>query len=278
MNEAHGFVRVGGSRLFYRAFGKPDRGTVLGLHGTGGTNAYLTPLTDMVQFGYRVVLYDQLGCGRSGKPRGKELYTESRVVEEVEALRRALRLGRVHLFGNSSGGAIALDFALRYPRSVRSLVVSSGFASKELRDKEGTRIELRMPKAVRAIWAEFQSSGDLENPDYLKAVDFFAKRHICRLRVWPYDFWYMIQHLSYPVEEDTRLKGWDVTPRLREIKVPCLVTVGKYDLVPPKCARTIHHGIRGSKLVEFRKSAHVAFWEEREQYMEILHDFLDKIN
>lgn len=274
MDQAQGYVRVGGLRLFYRSFGEGSEGTVLALHGTGGTHAYLTPLADLVQFGYRVVLFDQRGLGRSSKPRGARHYTERQAVEEVEGIRRALKLGKVHLFGNSYGGALALDVALRYPRSLRSLVVSSGYSSEPFLVREFARMTL--PKWVKKTLARYEATGDFQHPKYLEAFDVVWRSHYCRLPVWPYEFWYMIKHANFAVEHQ-RMKGWDITARLPEIKLPSLITVGKYDSVTPKCSRVIHHGIRGSTLVVFEESSHVAFWEERSRYMDVLHRFLDKV-
>jgi len=73
------------------------------------------------------------------------------------------------------------------------------------------------------------------------------------------------------------LRYWDVSDRLHEIRVPSLVTCGKYDEVSPKEARNIHKGIRGSKLAVFQNSSHLALWEERDRYIEVLRNFLDGV-
>src|SRR5256712_13656149 len=122
MEPIEGYVKILGFNLFYRTYGRPTKGTVLGLHGgPGATPDYLLSLEDLAQFGYRVVLMDQLGCGKSDRPRGTGLYTIAHNVEEVEGVRRALRLGTVHLMGSSYGGAPAIATALKDPRDPRGL-------------------------------------------------------------------------------------------------------------------------------------------------------------
>src|SRR5439155_12466983 len=92
---AKGKVSVLGYRLFWESFGSPDRGTVLCLHGGPGVpHGYLTCLADLTSFGYRSVFYDQLGVGKSDRPRGPTLFTIDRAVDEAEGVRKALRLGR----------------------------------------------------------------------------------------------------------------------------------------------------------------------------------------
>jgi len=258
---------------------------VLGLHGGDGcTLDSLLPLADLVQFGYRVVLYDQLGCGRSERPRGAKYYTEGRAVEEVEELRKALRLGPIHLFGNSYGGALALDVALRYQSSLRSLLVSSGFANLSLLVEEQRRLFSRLPKGIRETIVKYEARGDFTNPRYLAALDVWWRKHSCRLRVWPYEVHHLGEtRLDYMVHVPQglmkkRLKGWDITNRLGEIDAPCLIITGKYDAVPAKCVEPLHRGIHGSRLVVFPDGSHLQMWEDRVRFVEIVRDFLKRVS
>src|SRR5947209_20290062 len=122
MEPTEGYVKILGFNLFYRSYGKPTKGTVLCLHGgPGATHDYLLSLEDLAQFGYRVVLMDQLGCGKSERPRGTSLYTIAHNVEEDEGDRQDLELGKGHLMGSSYGGALTIATALNYHRNVRIL-------------------------------------------------------------------------------------------------------------------------------------------------------------
>jgi len=288
MEPSEGYVKVLGFRLFYRTYGKPTKGTVLCLHGgPGATHDYLLSLEDLAQFGYQVVMIDQLGCGKSDRPHGTSLYTIPHNVEEVEAVRAALRLGKVHLMGSSYGGALAIATALKYQRRLKSLVVTGGLASVPLTVREMRRLIGRLPPKVRATIAKYEAMEDYGNPRYLAAVAEFYRRHVCRLPVWPREVVYSFDHISKPVyytmngpNEFTiigTIKDWDVTDQLPTIKLPTLVTVGRYDEVTPRVAGEIHDGIRGSRLVQFEKSAHLAMWEERAHYIEVVRDFLEGV-
>jgi len=115
-------------------------------------------------------------------------------------------------------------------------------------------------------------------------VEVFYSNFVCRLPEWPEEVTRTLNGLSTPVyytmngpNEFTiigNLKDWDVTARLPEIKVPTLVTVGKYDEVTPKIAETIHKKISGSKLVLFENSSHLAMWEEQESYLRTVREFI----
>ncbi|MFY9605338.1 MAG: proline iminopeptidase-family hydrolase [Thermoplasmata archaeon] len=277
MEPSEGYINVLGCNIYYRSFGRPDKGTVLALSGGPfGVHNGLLPMADLVQFGYRIVMYDYLGCGRSDRPKNAKYYTQSRTVDEVEGVRRALRPGRVHLLGLSYGGALALDVALRYPKSLRSLVISSGFAS----NAHHSEWNPHLPRGIRDTITRYSDKGDFKNPKYLAAKEVFNRTQLCRLRVWPYDLWYGLKLLyDDNIGDDLpdRLEGWDITDRLPEIRLPCLITAGKYDLESPKSARAIHRGVRGSKLVMFENCSHAALWEDRVRFMEVVRDFLDGV-
>jgi proline iminopeptidase len=288
VEPAERYVKVLGFKLFVRSYGEPAKGTILCLHGgPGATHDYLLSLEDLAQFGYRVVLMDQLGCGKSERPRGTSLYSIEHNVEEVEGVRTALRLGKIHLLGSSYGGALAIATALKYQRNLRSLIITGGLASVPLTVREMNRLIKRLPPKTRAAIAKYEAAKDYENPKYLAAVMEFYRRYVCRLPIWPKEVVYSFDHISRPVYHTMNgpneftiigtIKDWDVTDQLPKIRLPTLITVGRYDEVTPAVARSIHRGIQGSKLVQFEKSAHLAMWEERARYIQVVRDFLDGV-
>jgi len=282
---AKGRVPVLGYRLFWESFGAPDRGTVLCLHGGPGVpHGYLTCLADLTRFGYRIVFYDQLGVGKSDRPRGTSLFTIERAVEEAEGVRKALRLGRIHLLGNSYGGMLALAYAIKYQRNLRSLVVASGLPSVPVVNAELRRLVRTLPIPVQRTIDRLERREAFDDPGYARAAMAFYRRHICRLPTWPRELTRAMKELSRPVYRTMwgpsefaiqgSLRYWDITNQLPTIQVPTLVTGGKYDEIPPRIARTIHRGIRGSKLAIFPNSSHLPMWEERERYMQVVGEFL----
>jgi proline iminopeptidase len=263
-------------------------GTILCLHGGPGVDHWTEiNMADLAPLGYRVVWYDQLGCGRSEKPRSYRDYTIERSADEAEGVRRHLRLGRVHLWGHSYGGALALQTILRHPRGFVSLVVSSGFATTEEWVAELRRLISRLPAKMRMAIEAGEAKGKYDDPRYKKATAEFMRRHFTDLRVAPYNM--AIATVNSKImrtmtgDPDSfvvtgNLAAWNVARKLNQIRVPTLVTVGARDLVTPPCARTIHRGIRGSRLVLFKKSGHDALFKERDLYMETIRNFLDNVS
>lgn len=285
MNPVEGRVSILGFDIFFRQFGRPLRGEVLGLHGgPGATHDYLLPLADLASHGYRVTLYDQLGCGRSEVPKDTSLFVPERYVEEVEAFRRKMKLGNPHVIGSSWGGMLAIAYALKYQRNMATMTTVGGLHNVPLTSREMLRMKRGLPRDVQETMARYESAGDYENPEYVKAVMVFYRKHLCRLARWPKEVSYSLDHISKPVyytmngpNEFTivgNIRYWDVTDRLGEIRVPTLVLGGKYDEVSPAVARDIHRHIRESELTIFPNSSHMAFWEERAAFMNRVLQFL----
>lgn len=283
-SEESGFVDVNGFKLFHRAFGRGDN-VLLCLHGgPGAIHDYLLPFGKLGDEKVRVVLYDQLGCGKSERPQDTSRYTIDYGVEEVEGVRQRLNLGKINLFGNSYGGALALQYALKYQRNIKKLIISSGLSNVPETVEEMKRLKTLLPEDIQETLAKYEAVDDYQNPEYLKAVEVFYRNFVCRLPEWPDEVARTLNGISTAVYHTMNgpneftiignLRDWDITARLPEIKVPTLVTVGKYDEVTPKIATTIHNHISGSKLIIFENSSHLAMWEEQESYLRTVREFI----
>ena len=223
----------------------------------------------------------------SEDPRNRRIchiFTIEQGAEDVEGFRKAMNLGKVNLCGSSYGGALALQYALKYQHNIKKMIIAGGLASVPETIAEMNRLKTLLPKDVQETLAKYEARWAFMHPEYLKAVEVFYRNYLCRLPQWPREVMDSLNDLSIPVywtmngpNEFTiigNLKDWDITARLPEIKVPTLVTVGRYDEVTPKVAETIHKGIKGSKLAIFEKSAHLTMWDEEESYRKTIRDFI----
>ncbi len=284
-NEGHASVL--GYSLFYRQFSTPTKGEILCLHGgPGATHDYMLSMADLANRGYRVTFYDQLGCGRSEVPKDHALFVPERYVEEVEAFRKKLRLGKPHIIGSSWGGMLAIAYALKYQRNMATMTTVGGLHSVPLTVREMERMKRNLPQEVQRTLSKYEAEGDYENPEYVKAVMVFYKKHLCRLPEWPAEVTYALDHISKAVygtmngpNEFTIIgntRYWDVTARLGDIHVPTLVLSGRHDEVSPVVAKEIHRHIKSSELTIFPNSSHMPFWEERSSFMNRVVKFLDR--
>jgi proline-specific peptidase len=287
--DEQGHIPVTGGNVWYRRLGAGEALPVLLLHGGPGAAAYyMEPLAERLAEHRPVVVYDQLGCGRSERPDDLSLWTVERSVAEVDQVRDALGLDRCHLLGQSWGGWLAIDYMVRGPSGIAGLVLASTSASIPQFMAEARLLIEQLPEPSRTTLIELGDRGEYDHPDYLAAVDVFYHRHLCRSEPWPealvksadqMDGNAVYLTMNGPTEFDVigRLRDWDRTADLDRITAPTLITVGRYDELTPACAETIHQGIAGSRVELFEESAHVAHLEEGERYAEVVERFLREV-
>jgi proline-specific peptidase len=260
---------------WYRVVGdgeEPGRLPLLALHGgPGGAHDALEGLGTLVEQGRRVVFYDQLGSGDSDKPDDPSLWTVETFLEQLQSVREGLGLERLHLFGSSWGGMLALEYALTRREGLASLVLNSTPTSAPRWAKETVRLHAELPPGL----------------DEKVAQKEYWRRHICRIEPEPAalsrtrsKFGTQVYDTMWGPNEFTvtgTLRNWDVTDRLGEIEVPTLVTSGRYDECTPALVESLHRGIAGSEWVLFEESSHTALLEEPERYLEVVAGFLERV-
>ncbi len=245
---------------------------VLVLHGGPGSAHYaLEGLSALAEQGRRVVFYDQLGSGESERPDDPSLWTVETFVDQLRSVREGLGLERIHLFGSSWGGMLALEYALTQPEGLASLVLNSTPTSAPRWAKEAKRLHDDLPPGLS------QEEQEKE----------FFRRHICRLDPQPEalkrsreKFGKQVYETMWGPNEFTvtgTLKDWDVIDRLGEIRVPALITSGRYDECSPALVAPLHEGLGGSEWILFEGSAHMPYLEEPQRYLEVVGEFVDRI-
>jgi proline-specific peptidase len=292
---AEGFVDVPGGRVWYAIEGAGSPGVpLLCLHGGPGVpHDYLEPLADLADE-RPVVFYDQLGCGRSplaapgtaGEPAPEEsLWTVDRAVAEVIAVRAALGLERMHLFGNSWGGWLAMEFLLRQPEPPRSVTISSATASVAEWIEDAARLRSQLPADVQEVLDHHEAHDWLGCPEYVAATAVYYQEHVCRVRPWPAcversfagmnaDIYGAMWGASEFGPVTGTLRDFDVRGRLGEIRVPALVTAGRHDEATPERMAAVADELPDAELSVFEGSSHMAFVEERDAYVARLREFL----
>jgi proline-specific peptidase len=288
-----GRIPYAGGETWYQIVGdgeQPGKLPLLCLHGgPGALHDYLEPLGALAETGRRVVFYDQIGCGKSWLEADPATWTVELYVSEVGAVRDALGLGRIHLFGSSWGGMLAMEYALTRPAGLASLILSSSPPSIPVWAEEANRLRHELPAEVQRVLDEHEAAGTIDSPEYEEATMEFYKRHVCRIDPWPDyvvrtfaglqehpDVYMTMQGPNEFVITGT-LKNWDITGRLGEIDVPTLITAGRHDEFTPRQADALQRGIPGSELVTFEEGSHMQFAEEPERYCELVAGFLDRV-
>ena len=286
-----GFVPFRSYRTWYRIVGNREesgRLPLLCLHGGPGASwDYLEPLEAIAATGRRVIFYDQLGSGNSDEPHNPTMYTIDLYVEEIETIRQTLGLEHVHILGQSWGGMLAMEYALTQPSGLASLVLADTTASMPQWESETSRLVAELPPNVQKTLREHEEANTTDSPEYKEAYRVFSLRHICRLdprpecvtrmATKPGDEVYKTMWGLSEIKVTGTLKDWNIVSRLDEINIPTLVVGGRYDEATPALTETIHRGIVGSEWVIFENSAHFPHIEETQSYLQVLVQFLNRI-
>jgi proline iminopeptidase len=282
-----GYVDVPGGRVWYAIEGSEAPGVpLLCLHGGPGIpHDYLEPLADLADE-RPVIFYDQLGCGNSAGPDDPALWTMDRAVAEVAAVRAGLSLDRMHLFGNSWGGWLAMQYLLDGPQPApRSVTISSATASVAEWIADATTLRSELSAEQQAVLDHHERNGWLDCPEYVAVIGAYYQRHVCRTKPWPAcverafgrmnaDIYGAMWGASEFGPVTGVLRDFDVRGRLAEISVPALVTAGRYDEARPHRMQAVADELADAELAVFENSSHLAFVEERPAYVARLREFL----
>ena len=283
-----GYITVTGGRIWYKVLGE-DRKAIplLALHGgPGATHDYMEPLEALTNE-RPVVFYDQLGSGNSDRPKDDSLWTVERFTEEVKEIRKALKLNKVHVLGQSWGTMLAVSYIFNFdPEGVISLILSSPALSAK-RFTEDTRSYLSgLSEKDQNIIRQSESRNKFDSKEYQDAMINFYKLHLCRLDKWPgclnRTFEKMgnavYNHMWGPSEFTVTgtLKDFDVTQRLKEISIPTLFTCGRYDEASPAATEYYHKILPGSEIAILEDASHCHFIEKADEYNEIIREFMQR--
>ena len=280
-------VDIGGHRIVAYSYGTGDETIFLLNGGPGLPCNYLRDAHSfLADHGYRVVAFDQLGCGASDRPTDPALWTIARYVEETETVRRALGLGRVHLLGHSWGGWLAIEYALAYPEALRTLILEDTAADLPHLMQEMHRLRAALGAETVEMLLAHEADGSYDHPEYQAVITLLNHRHVCRLRQWPAPLmaslgdWNMGPYMTMQGPNEFlyigNLKDWNRTPDLPRIVCPVLITVGRHDEITPACARRMKENLAQAELVVFDNSSHMPFYEEPASYDAALLTFLGK--
>lgn len=240
----------------------------------------------LIDQGYRVVAFDQLGTGASDRPTDPALWTIGRYVEETEAVRKALDLGKVHMLGHSWGGWLGIDYALTYPENLKTLILEDTVADMPHLISELERLRAALGPETVAMMQKHEARGTITHPEYLAAITILNYRHVCRLPEWPapvtrsLDDWNMGPYATMQGPNEFlyigNLKDWNRVPDLPRITMPVLITCGAHDELTPACALRMKLSLPDAELQVFENASHMPFYENPGAYYPALIDFLSR--
>ncbi len=238
--------------------------------------------------GRAVIHYDQIGNGRSTHRRDApaEFWRVELFLAELDNLLAHLGIaGRYHLLGQSWGGMLGAEHAVRRPAGLVSLVLADSPASMDTWVAEANRLRAALPPEVQATLLAHEAAGTTEAAEYQQAVRVFYDRHLCRVP-WPAE----VQRTFDAMAEDPTVYGtmngpsefhvigslrhWSIVERLPAIAVPTLLISGRHDEATEACVRPFAEKIPDVSWEIFENSSHMPHVEETERCLAVVGAFL----
>jgi proline iminopeptidase len=295
--QQEGFVDAHGVLIYYVSLGTGSPLVVL--HGgPGATHDYFLPYLLPLARTHRLIFIDERGSGRSERLQDTSLYTVEAMVEDVEAVRVALHLGKISLLGHSCGGVLAQAYALKYQQNLSHLILNSTFPSTLQMNEVLAREKAAMP------------ADKLKRLNKLEAAGLFGKGEAWEHGRYPAEYatlawgpgyfpflygarpdsnydpaagnaptnWELYRVMWGSDGEfviDGNLKSVEYVDRLPSIHVPTLVLVGDHDECDPSLSKEMHEKIAGSQLVILPNSGHMNFVDQPEMWQKAVESFLN---
>jgi proline iminopeptidase len=285
---------AGEFKVWAKRFGNNPHIKVLLLHGgPAATHQYMEVFESFFpKEGFEFYEYDQLGCGNSDKPTDTSLWVLDRFVEEVEQVRQAIHADSTNFYilGNSWGGILGMQYALKYQNNMKVLIVANMMASCPEYGKYAEEVLAKQmdPKVLAEIKA-IEAKGDFSNPRYMELLmPNFYHEHICRLAEWPEPVNRAFANLNPVIYVQMQgpsefgiggnLANWDIKNRLKEIRIPTLMVGAKYDTMDPKAMEEQSKLVQHGRYLYCPDGSHLAMYDDQQTFMNGVIQFIKDVN
>ena len=290
---------AGTFNVWTKRFGNNPRIKILLLHGGPAMgHEYMEAFESFFpKEGFEFYEYDQLGAPYSDQPEDSSLWTIERYVNEVEQVRKAIGADSTnfYLLGNSWGGILAMEYALKHQNNLKGMIVANMMASCPEYGRYANEVLAKQmdPKVLQEIRA-IEAKGDFSNPRYeeLLMPHFYAK-HICRLPVWPEPLVRGFTNFGQAKQSKNiyvlmqgpsefgiagRLANWDIKHRLKEISTPTLMVGAKHDTMDPKAMEEQSKMVQKGRYLYCPNGSHLSMWDDQKVFMDGVVKFIRDVD
>lgn len=279
-----GFIDVEGGRIWYGIMGDGSKTPLLCLHGgPGGTSRSYYHLSEIAEE-RPVIMFDQLGTGKSDHHRDTSLLKVDKFVEQVKAVKTELQLNDFYLVGSSWGAALALEYYSTYPEGVKGLIFNSPYFSTPIWAEDADILISALPDSIQQAISKAEMDSIFDTKAYTEANTFFLKKHGMRkefLKI-PYDTvasrrnTFIYNHMWGPSEFTATgtLRGFDNHEELKEIKVPTLFTTGEFDEARPETVKKFSQMVPNAKFTMIPGAGHYTLNDNKPVVISTIQEFL----
>jgi len=286
-------TEAGTFNVWTKKVGEHPTVKVLLLHGGPAmTTEYMESFGDYLpKEGYEMYYYHQLGSYLSDQPDNDDLWELDRFVEEVEQVRQALGLTKdnFYIIGNSWGGMLGMQYALKYQDNMKGLVVCNMVGSFPAYAAYNAKLRSQLRPTLLDSLEFYEKNDDLENPVYMDLViNEYYRKHICRMDPFPDGFNRAMEHVNghiYVLMQGPsefvpggRLKTWDIMDELKTLTLPTLMVGAKYDTMDPAMMEEMSTLVQNGRYLDCPDGSHLAMWDDQEHFFPGVIKFLKDVD
>lgn len=240
--------------------------TIIFLHGIVGNKEAFKNEVNALSSEYFCISYDLLGCRQ--EDLGKEVsYSLEGLVEQLYRIYCAYNVESAHLCALSYGGFVASEFAVRYPRLVKSLTLSGGYCNIEstFQTTLNKLLLKKKPLLTEGKWLrEYVSLMNPNRPEIDDDSEGIFFHHALKLHPTVLE---KALYIQKEVSSETTL------PLVTQ---PVLWVMGEHDELHKSTLSRIHEWIPHVEYYELPNAGHVAHIHQPVLFMELFHPFLQK--
>jgi proline iminopeptidase len=287
LGPGEALLPVRGGRIWYKVSGAGKGTPMVLLHGGPGAGSYyLKPFEDIGDE-RPIIRYDQLGAGKSDRLTDTTLMNIPRFVEELDSLRRTLKIERWFLNGHSWGTDLALEYYKAHPDHVAGIIFGSSVFDWRAYARETEAWTKQLSDSAQRAIAAWKQGGSAEAPAFKAATEEFYGKFVY-LRPVKADLdstfagygteQYVYMQGAYEYVVTGTLKNYDARADLPKIKVPVLVTAAEFDEVGPKTVESHAKLIPGAKFILYKGAAHLTTWDARDANVRDVREFVRSVD
>ncbi|MEO6254834.1 MAG: proline iminopeptidase-family hydrolase [Ferruginibacter sp.] len=287
LKPREGFVPVTGGKIWYRILGEGKGTPIMMLHGgPGGTSRSFYQFASLGN-DRPVIIFDQLGSGRSGYHTDTTLLKVENFVEQLAALKTSLGLKEFYLHGHSWGTALGLEYYLAHPQGIKAIIFNSPYFSTALWKKDADTLISKLADTIQLAIKNGEISHDYKSAAYTNANVVYSKNYGIRKTRLTSELdtalskanTFIYEHMWGPTEFTATgtLIHYERVQSLKNIKVPALFITGEFDEARPATVKYFQSLVPGSKFVMIDGAGHGTMHDNREQNIKAIKDFLDQV-
>lgn len=281
------YVRVKGAKIYYEVFGHGQ--PLLFIQGGFGRSASAYHfLADEVAKNRQIILFEIRGTGRSEiKSLKHQEVTLDQILDDIEAIRKALHFEKWDVMGQGTGAGIALHYICKYKKSVGKIILDSpngiNFETYvKLRLNDQPKREDLYPEEIEIydLIEKYKKEDNIDIERLNKLRNALGLRIYVRQKTSLRAFinWHLNSVVDSYQKADIIIKEFcskDISKKLTKLENPVLILRGRYDFIPFDVINGLHQQVPNSSVIILENSGHAIWFDERPKVIELVNQFLN---